>query len=108
LLDPAKDLGAPSQRFGDLADTAGLIDGLDLVIAVDTGIAHLAGALARPVWIMLPAESDPRWYLDREDSPWYPTARLFRQARAGDWDEVARRLARALREPNAFARRGPG
>jgi tetratricopeptide (TPR) repeat protein len=109
LLDPAKDLGAPAERFADLADTAGLISGLDLVIAVDTGVAHLAGALAKPVWIMLPAESDPRWYLDREDSPWYPTARLFRQFRAGDWADVTARIARALQETGALtAARGSG
>jgi predicted O-linked N-acetylglucosamine transferase (SPINDLY family) len=106
LLDPARDLGAPPQRFSDLADTAGLIANLDLVIAVDTGVAHLAGALERPVWIMLPAESDARWYLDREDSPWYPTARLFRQGKAGDWNEVAGRIAKALRDPNAITPRG--
>jgi protein O-GlcNAc transferase len=107
LLDPAKDLGAPPERFADFADTAGLIAGLDLVISVDTGVAHVTGALAKPVWIMLPAESDPRWYLDRDDSPWYPTARLFRQSRAGDWESVAQSIARALTEPNAFKpRRG--
>jgi tetratricopeptide (TPR) repeat protein len=102
LLDPAKDLGAPPERFADFADTAGLVSGLDLVIAVDTGVAHLTGALAKPVWIMLPSESDPRWYLDRENSPWYPTARLFRQSRAGDWAGVTARIARALREPGAL------
>jgi ADP-heptose:LPS heptosyltransferase len=109
LLDPAKNLGAPPERFADFADTAGLVCELDLVIAVDTGVAHLTGALAKPVWIMLPAESDPRWYLDRDDSPWYPTARLFRQPRAGDWAGVTRSIAGALREPKAFKmRKGSG
>ncbi|HWA44898.1 MAG TPA: tetratricopeptide repeat protein [Hypericibacter adhaerens] len=99
LLDPAKDLGAPPQRFADFADTAGLVAELDLVVTVDTGVAHLAGALARPVWIMLPVESDPRWYVGREDSPWYPTARLLRQSRAGDWETVTAAVAKALAAP---------
>jgi len=59
-------------------------------------IAHLAGALGRPVWLALRHVPDWRWMLDREDSPWYPTARLFRQRRPGDWDELAERLAAAL------------
>src|SRR4029077_12785172 len=65
-----------------LVDTAGLIVELDLVITVDTSIAHLAGALGRPGWVMLPFAPDWRWQLGRDDSPWYPTLRLFRQPRA--------------------------
>ena len=65
-----------------------MIANLDLVISVDTSVAHLAGALAKPVWILLPFIPDWRWLLDRDDSPWYPTARLFRQAKIGDWDGV--------------------
>ena len=61
---------------------------LDLVITVDTATAHLAGAMARPVWIMLPFSPDWRWLLERRDSPWYPTARLFRQPKPGGWDGV--------------------
>jgi Flp pilus assembly protein TadD len=72
----------------DLADTADAITGLDLVITVDTAVAHLAGALGKPVWILLAEPSDWRWLRDREDSPWYPTARLFRQKRRGDWSSV--------------------
>jgi protein O-GlcNAc transferase len=85
LLDPATDLGAPAERFADFADTAGLIAALDLVIAVDTAVAHLAGALGKPVWVLLPRNADARWLVERADSPWYPTARLFRQIRRDDW-----------------------
>jgi hypothetical protein len=80
-----------------LLDTAALIKSLDLVIAVDTAVAHLAGALGMPVWVALPRASDWRWLLDREDSPWYPTMRLFRQRELGDWAEVIERMAEALR-----------
>jgi Flp pilus assembly protein TadD len=81
----------------DLTDTAALLSLMDIVISVDTSIAHLAGALGRPTWIMLPYAGEWRWLLDREDSPWYPTAMLFRQAAAGDWAGVTRRVAAALR-----------
>src|SRR5580704_14974533 len=66
-------------------DAAPLIAGLDLVITVDTAIAHLAGALGKPVWVLLPFSADWRWLLHRDDSPWYPTARLFRQPALGVW-----------------------
>ena len=80
----------------DFSDTAALIEALDLVIAVDTAVAHLAGALAKPVWILSRYEGDWRWLNGREDSPWYPTARLFHQRAAGAWDEVVDRVAAAL------------
>jgi tetratricopeptide (TPR) repeat protein len=80
----------------DFADTAALIAQLDLVIAVDTGVAHLAGALGKPVWLMLPTNPDWRWLLNRDDSPWYPTMRLFRQTRRGEWTDVIDRVATAL------------
>jgi len=86
-----------SAELGDFADTAALISSLDLVISVDTSVAHLAGALGKPTWIMLPFAPDFRWLLDREDSPWYPKMRLFRQSRAGDWDGVIARIGEALR-----------
>ena len=76
----------------DFAETAALISCLDLVITVDTSVAHLAGALGRPTWILLPYMPDYRWLLDREDSPWYATARLFRQTATRDWGEVLERV----------------
>ena len=85
-----------SAELGDFADTAALISVLDLVIAVDTSVAHLAAALGKPVWLMVPFAPDFRWLLGREDSPWYPGMRLFRQDRAGDWDGVVARIGAAL------------
>jgi hypothetical protein len=87
---------APHVR--DFADTAALIERLDLVISVDTAVAHLAGALAKPVWTLLPFAPDWRWMLDREDSPWYPTMRLFRQPSQGDWAAVIERVGEKLRK----------
>ncbi|HEY0837598.1 MAG TPA: hypothetical protein VGE72_27030, partial [Azospirillum sp.] len=84
--------------LGDFADTAAAMAGLDLVISSCTAPAHLAGALGVPVWVLLAHAPDWRWLLDRADSPWYPTARLFRQHRAGDWTDVVGRVAAALRE----------
>ncbi len=90
-------------QLDDLADTAAAIAALDLVITVDTSLAHLAGALGKPVWILLSRGPDWRWLLDREDSPWYPTARLFRQADADDWEPVLARVAGELRRLVAVA-----
>lgn len=88
------------EELADFADTAALIENLDLVISVDTAVAHLAGALGKPVWIMLRRTGEWRWLLDRCDSPWYPTARLFRQKTHGDWagviDEITRELIRSF------------
>jgi tetratricopeptide (TPR) repeat protein len=83
----------------DFADTAALIESLDLVISVDTAVAHLASALGKPVWILQRYSPDFRWLLGRDDSPWYPSARLFRQSQRGDWESVVKTLAEALREP---------
>ena len=76
------------RALGDFADTAAVIEQLDLVITVDTAVAHLAGALGRPVWILLPYAADWRWLHGRGDSPWYPSALLFRQPALGDWRTV--------------------
>jgi len=84
--------------FRDFADTAAAIMALDLVISVDTSVAHLAATLGKPTWILLPFRPEWRWGLDREDSPWYPSARLFRQSAAGDWDGVIARVGAALRQ----------
>jgi Flp pilus assembly protein TadD len=81
----------------DFANGAAILSLLDLVISVDTAWAHLAGAMAKPVWIPLPAFPDWRWLLEREDSPWYPSARLYRQKARGRWDDVIERMARELR-----------
>ena len=82
--------------IGDLGDTAALIANLDLVVSVDTSIAHLAGALGKPVWVLSRFDGCWRWLLKREDSPWYPTARVFRQRWPGDWEEVIARVAGEL------------
>src|SRR5262249_14719042 len=85
-----------TSHLADFADTLALASCLDLVISVDTSVAHLTAASERPTWIMLPYMPDHRWLLDRNDSPWYPTARLFRQSARRDWGEVIERVRRAL------------
>ncbi|MGI0487986.1 tetratricopeptide repeat protein [Pantanalinema rosaneae CENA516] len=94
LIQPITDL---SSLLTDFAATAAIVAQLDLVISVDTAVAHLAGALGKPVWVLLPYAADWRWLLDREDSPWYPTMRLFRQSTPGDWQGVIQRVITALR-----------
>jgi tetratricopeptide (TPR) repeat protein len=88
----------------DFADSAALVAGLDLVIGVDTAVVHLAGALGRPVWTLLPFTPDWRWQTGREDSPWYPSMRLFRQSEPGGWDDVVTRVKAAL---ETFVADGP-
>jgi len=80
------------RELRDFADTAALMEAVDLVVTTDTSVAHLAGALARPVWILLARAPDWRWMLEREDSPWYPTARLYRQGPSGSWPQVLARV----------------
>jgi tetratricopeptide (TPR) repeat protein len=91
----------PTPQFADFADTAALMAELDLIITVDTATAHLAGALGRPVWTLLPFVPDWRWGLGRDDTPWYPTMRLFRQITAGDWNAVILRVAAELQKLTA-------
>jgi ADP-heptose:LPS heptosyltransferase len=80
----------------DFADTAALVENLDLVISVDTAVAHLAGALGKPIWLLNRFAPDWRWLLDRHDSPWYPTLRQFRQPSPGDWTSVVLVVREAL------------
>jgi ADP-heptose:LPS heptosyltransferase len=81
----------------DFSDTAALIECLDLVITVDTSVAHLAGALGKPVWIMLPHVPDYRWLINRDDSPWYDSVRLYRQQASGDWHSVIDQIVSDLK-----------
>ena len=83
-------------ELGSFADTAALMDLMDVIIGVDTGATHLAGALGRPLWITLAYRSDWRWLMDREDCPWYPTARLFRQDAPRNWGPVLQRARSEL------------
>jgi Tfp pilus assembly protein PilF len=92
LLRGRDDIVHLGDGLNDFSDTAALMMNLDLMITVDTSLAHLAGALGMPVWILLPFAPDWRWLLDRDTSPWYPSARLFRQSRPDDWDEVIARV----------------
>jgi hypothetical protein len=91
FIDPTKDIS-------DFDDMAALITNLDVVVTVDTSIAHVAGALAKETFVLLPLGPDFRWLLDRTDSPWYPTARLFRQSALDDWKPVVAAVAAALRD----------
>lgn len=94
---PVIDLG-DIDRDGAFMDTAAIMEALDLVITIDTSIAHLAGGLGRPVWMVVPYWADWRWMIDREDSPWYPTMRIFRQSQPGEWQPVFTELTNALHE----------
>jgi hypothetical protein len=89
-----------TDRLTDFSDTAALISYMDVVISVDTSVAHLAGALGKPLWLLLPFHPDFRWLRERSDSPWYPTATLFRQTRDGDWSDVLARVVRRLLDGN--------
>lgn len=87
-----------SAHLRDFSDTAALIANLDLVISIDTAVVHLAGAMAKPVWTVLAQPADWRWLVDRQDSPWYPTMRLFRKPRGAPWLDISQQLAKALRD----------
>ena len=97
-LNAHSDAVLHTEALADFADTAALIAEMDLVITVDTSVAHLAGALGKPVWIMLSSNPDWRWLRNRTDSPWYPTARLFRRGTREDWTDVVAAVGRALPE----------
>jgi hypothetical protein len=86
------------EKLADFTDTAAVIENLDMVISVDTAVLHLAGAMGKRVWGLLPFEADWRWMLESSDSPWYPTMRLFRQTAAGDWGGVFGNVADELRQ----------
>jgi FkbM family methyltransferase len=96
LLNSEERIQNLAEQLSDFADTAAAIAQLDLVITVDTAVAHLSGALGKPTWTLLPAIPDWRWLLNREDSPWYPTMRLFRQSQPNDWAELFTRVITAL------------
>src|SRR5262249_38522036 len=97
-----------TSKIRDFADTAGLVPHLDLVISVDTAVAHLAGAMGKPVWILSRHDNCWRWMAEREDSPWYPNLRLYRQARSGDWPAVISRVAADLAQWTSGHKRGNG
>jgi tetratricopeptide (TPR) repeat protein len=94
-----------TSELHDFSDTAALVAAVDLVISVDTSVAHLAGGLGKPCWVMLSSNPDWRWLLERCDSPWYPSLVLFRQERCGDWAPVLARVAAALRDPRRVGAR---
>jgi hypothetical protein len=96
FLQTRKEIEPLGNQIEDFNDTAAVIDMLDLVVTVDTSVAHLAGAMGKRVWILLPFNADWRWLVGREDSPWYPSARLFRQDSSRDWSKVVQRVAKEL------------
>jgi ADP-heptose:LPS heptosyltransferase len=95
VIEPGDDFDAGADAF---VDTAALMQSLDLVIASDSAVAHLAGAMGRPTWLALKHVPEWRWLLDRDDTPWYPTMRVFRQPARGDWDGVVASMRDALAE----------
>ena len=100
VLENSPQIRQHQEDLQDFSDTAALIECMDLVITVDTSVAHLAGALGKPVWIMLSKLPDFRWLLGREDSPWYASARLYRQEEKGDWASVLSAVATSLPRAN--------
>ena len=96
LIEASENVTDLAPHISDFASTASLIESMDLVVTVDTAAAHLAGALGKPTWVLLPFAPDWRWLLDREDTPWYPNTKLFRQRVACDWPEVIGRVANEL------------
>ncbi|MBI5062278.1 MAG: hypothetical protein HZB87_02065 [Desulfatitalea sp.] len=86
------------ELFEDFSDTAAAVECLDLIISIDASVAHLAGAMAKPVWVLLPAVPDWRWLLERSQTPWYPSAHLFRQSRDGNWGRVIAHMSASLEQ----------
>ena len=101
MLDPGLVADQQGETFMELA---ALMRELDLVVSVDTALVHLAGALGVPTWVALAYVPDWRWLMEREDTPWYPSLRLFRQSRLGDWETVIPRIAEELRATSATHR----
>jgi hypothetical protein len=97
IAPPGMELIDFTSELSDFADTAALVENMDLLVTVDTAVAHLAAAMGKPVWLMIAFSPDWRWMLGREESPWYSTIRLFRQASFGDWSAVVERVAGELR-----------
>ena len=95
ILSAAPNVSRLASRITDFESTAQLVSAMDLVVTIDTAMAHLAGALGKPTWVMLSHSPDWRWMLQREDSPWYPNSRLFRQTAPGNWEDV---IAKVLAE----------
>ena len=89
-----------ASELHNFADTAAIMCNMDLIVTTDTSVAHLAGALGRPAWVMLQFTPDWRWHLNRQDNPWYPTMRLFRQRKLGDWSGVIDDVVQALSQLN--------
>ena len=96
-LSSQSDLTNLGEDLSDFGDTAAIIDNLDLIISIDTAVAHLAGAMGKPVWVLVSSRPDWRWMMDREDSPWYPTMRVFRQEKLGGWDHLFRCVTEELK-----------
>ena len=96
LLNETPNLNCHKNEIPGLDNTAGLIESMDLVITVDTGINHLCGAIGKPFWILLANVPDFRWFVDRDNSPWFPTAKLYRQTNRGDWKAVIDRIKKDL------------
>ena len=101
---PIVHLGEFDTEQGPFLDSAAIMQNLDLVVTSDTSVCHLAGALGVPVWVALPFSTDWRWLLERSDSPWYPTMRLFRQTEPGGWAAVLAEIKTALLERLSFPR----
>ena len=107
VLESRPDLLHFGHDLNDFADTAALCELMEVIISVDTSVAHLSGALGKPTWVLLPFSPDWRWLLDRDDSPWYPSVKLYRQPRVSDWDSVMKKVRAQLTEQDHRFRLDP-